>query len=226
MVDWRNYIVRRFFSIMWRCLIGLMVSVILFIIFFLAQRYNYSEPEQVYLMGTKIGYVFVFLFNFIVTFFLFSFIKHRKNPLKLKRRFFLFSFIYMLLAPLVILSFDNYLIVTKHGLAYNRFFSIANEKVHSWKEIDKVTLDYTIHRTTDKKTKVKFYYYVTFHNGPRIDLNNKNSPLYQAKEFQAIHNVIVKHQIPIQVTKPFPEELKKEYPFYYHLFQTHYKKAI
>lgn len=210
---------RSFLSLLTRCAQGLGISIILFVIFFLIQRYNYSEPDQVYLMGTKIGYLFVFIFFYIVTFFIFSFIKHRKNPLQLKRRFFIFSAIYILLAPLVILSFDNYLIVTKRGLAYNRFFSLTNEKIHNWKEIEKVTLDHSIYRFPNKKPKVKLHYIITFHRGTFIDLNNNNSPLYQAKEFKAIHNVIIKHRIPIHIKKPFPDELKEEFPFYHALFK-------
>lgn len=218
-------IVRSFLSFLAKCLLGLIISILLFIIFFLVQRFNYAEPDQVYLMGTKIGYLFVFLFFFMVTYFLLSFIKHRNNPNGLKRRFFIFSAIYMLLAPLVILSFDNYLIVTKKGLAYNRFFSLENEKIHSWKEIENVTLDYTVYRFPNKKPKVRFYYLVTFHNGTRIDLNNRNSPLFQAREFQAIHNVIKKHRIPIYIQKPFPIDLKELYPFYYELFQKDVQKS-
>lgn len=210
---------RSVLSFIGKCLLGIIISIILFIIFFLLQRYNYAEPGQVYLMGTKIGYVFVFCFFFMVTYFFLSFIKHRHDPKKLKIRFFIFSAIYMLLAPLVILSFDNYLIVTKNGLVYNRFFSLKTEKIHSWKEIESVTLDYQIYRFPNKKPKVKFHYLITFHNGTQIDLNNPNSPLYQAKEFESIHNVIKKHRIPIYIKKPFPADLKETYPFYYELFQ-------
>lgn len=206
-----------------KCILGILIATILFVLFFYVQRYNYTEPEQVYLMGTKIGYVFVFVFLFIVTFFIFSFVKHRKDPIRLKKRFFLFSSIYMLLAPLVVLSFDNYLIVTKKGLAYNRFFSLSNEKIHSWKEIEKVTLDYVVHRPPNKKPEVKLHYYITYHNQTRIDINNKNSPLYQDKEFEAIHNVIKKHRVPIQIQKPLPPDLAKLYPFYAKLFKTSIK---
>lgn len=209
---------RRFLSYLGKCLLGFMISIILFIIFFLLQRYNYAEPDQVYLMGTKAGYLFVFLFFFIVTYFFLSFIKHRHHPQRLKKRFFIFSGIYMLLAPLVILSFDNYLMITKKGLVYNRFFSLKNEKIHSWKEIENVTLDYQLDSSSGEKPKVRFYYLVTFHNGTQINLNNINSPLYQAKEFRSIHNVIKKHRIPIYIKKPFPAELKDTYPFYYELF--------
>ena len=210
---------RSFLSFLGKCLLGIIISIILFIIFFLLQRYNYAEPDQVYLMGTKIGYLFVFLFFFIVTYFFLSFIKHRHHPQRLKKRFFIFSAIYMLLAPLVILSFDNYLLITKKGLVYNRFFNLKNEKVHNWKEIESVTLDYQVDRFPNRKTHVKFYYLITFHNGTQIDLNNLNSPLYQAKEFRSIHNVIKKHRIPIYIKKPFPSDLKNDYPFYYELFQ-------
>lgn len=216
--------VRTLLSFLAKCLIGSIISIVLFIIFFFLQRYNYSEPDQVYLMGTKIGYLFVFLFFFIVTYFLLSFIKHRKHPDRLKRRFFIFSAIYILLAPLVVLSFDNYLLVTKKGLAYNRFFSLEREKIHSWKEIENVTLDYTVYRFPSQKPKVRLYYYVTFHQGTQIDLNNQNSPLFQEKEFRSIHNVIQKHRIPIYIKKPFPVDLKDVHPFYYELFQQNTKK--
>ncbi|SHE71385.1 hypothetical protein SAMN05444392_102485 [Seinonella peptonophila] len=197
-----------------RFLIGCLISFALFVLFFFAQRYNYAEPDQVYFFGTKGGYFIIALFLTVVTFFLFSFIKHRRNHIRLRRNFIIFSIFYLLCGMLVILSFDNYLLVSKKGLSYNSFFSVEKTDVRAWREIDQAVIDCKVMRFPHKKPRISFSFLVNFRNGPVIDLNSPNSPLFKAEEFQSIYNAMRQHQVPIYVKKPFPTDLEKEYPFY------------
>lgn len=201
-------------SFLLRFFIGCCTSLFLFVIFFFAQRYNYSEPDLAYFMGTKASYFFFALFLSVVTIFIFSFIKHRHNHLQLKRRFIIFSSFYLLCAIFVIFSFDSYLLVSKKGVAYNPFFSIEKTEVRPWKEIEQATLECKVNRLSDKKTRVTFHFLVDFEYGPSIDLNSYNSPLYQKEEFRSIYNALVQNHVPIHVKKDLPSDLASQYPFF------------
>jgi hypothetical protein len=209
---------RKFLLFFAKALIGLFIATAVWVLYFILQQVTYSEPDKVYLMGTVISYSFPFFFMCVVVFFFFSFIKHRSNPDKLKRRFIVFTVFYLLTSPLVILSFDNYLQVTPKGIAYSRFWSIGDGDVRRWKEIDEVVLDYREkHFPVRDERDLRLRYIVRFKNGPEIDLNNYNSPLYQAKEFKAIHRAILKHGVNVRIARPLPAVVHP-HSFLYELF--------
>lgn len=199
---------------LWYFLLGCLICILLFAIFFFAQRYNYQEPDQVYFMGTKACYFFIAIFLTVVTFFLFSFIKHRKDHVRLKHRFIAFSVFYLLCGILVILSFDNYLVITKKGLTYNTFFQLNAEEIRPWSEIEEARISCKMVQTSKKEPEVRFTFLIIYENGPVINLNHWNSPLYEAKEFQSLYNALIQHQVPIQIQETLSPELADKYPFY------------
>ncbi|SEM67444.1 hypothetical protein [Lihuaxuella thermophila] len=202
---------------------GLLLSGIAWILFVALQQIYYSEPDQVYLMGTTISYAFVYVFLCIVIFFVFSFLKLRFNPDKLKRRFFVFAAFYLVCSPLVILAFDNYLLVTPKGMVYNKFLSVGDGKVKRWREISQVELDYQVTAFPfQRENRVRLRYFVHFKDGPTVDLNHYNSPLYDADQFKAIHRVLLKQGVPVKLKRPLPEKYAKENPFVYEMF--HFKQ--
>ncbi|TCS92353.1 hypothetical protein [Hazenella coriacea] len=210
----------RFIKPLLQLILGLSIATAAWILFVFLQWFNYSEPDQVYLVGAIISYGFVYLFLCGVVFFIFTFIKHRKKPDVLKKRFFIFSAFYLLLSPLVIMSFDNYLLVTPKGIAYNQFLKIKDEKVKGWSEIDRVVLDYQ-QSTWLPNEQIRLQYIIKFKDGTTIDLNNYNSPLFEAKEFMGIHRVMVNHGVLIEKKRPLPKHLEKPDTFIYQIF--HYK---
>jgi hypothetical protein len=209
---------RKFLLFFTKGLIGLFIATAFLVLYFILQQVTYSEPDKVYLMGTKISYLFPFFFMCVVVFFLFSFIKHRSHPEKLKRRFIAFTVFYLLASPLVILSFDNYLQITRKGIVYNRFWTIGDSDVRRWKEIDEVVLDYREKRFPVRDERdLRLRYIVRFKNGPEIDLNNYNSPLYQPEEFKAIHRAILKYGVKVRIAQPLPAFVHP-HSFLYELF--------
>jgi hypothetical protein len=201
-----------------KILLGLSVATVLWIGFVILQQVNYSEPDQVYLMGTTFSYAYVYVFLCLVIFFIFSFFKHRLNPEKLKRHFIFFAAFYLLGAPLVILSFDNYLLVTPKGMVYNPFFAVEDMKVTRWRDIEQVTLDYTEKRQPVRGAQdLRLRYIVHFKDGPVVDLNNYNSPLYTAEQFKTIHRAILKHHVEVVVRRPLPPTVEKD-SFIYEIF--------
>lgn len=185
------------------------------------QHVNYSEPDQIYLMGTTLSYSLVFFFFLGVVFFLISFFRHRHHPEKLKWRFIVFAVFYLIASPLVILSFDNYLLVTPKGIAYNEFFSLEDAKVKRWRDIDQVELDYNNEKLSWLRNEPwRLKYVVHFHDGQVVDLNHYNSPLYSAEEFKALHRTMIKQSVPIKKRRPLPPEVGKD-TFVYEMY--HYQ---
>lgn len=211
----------RFVKPLLQLILGLSIATATWVLFVFLQWFNYSEPDQVYLVGAIISYGFVYLFLCGVVFFIFSFIKHRRNPDVLKRRFFIFSAFYLLLSPLVIMSFDNYLLVTPKGIAYNQFLKIKDEKIKEWSDIDRVILDYKQSPWLQDK-QIRLQYIVKFKDGTTVDLNNYNSPLFEAKEFMGIHRVMVKHGVIIEQKRPLPKQFDNPGSFIYEIF--HFKE--
>jgi amino acid transporter len=203
-------------------IIGLVIATTGWIVFIIIQQYTYSEPDQVYLMGTIISYSFAFFFLCVVMFFIFSFIKHRNNPDRLKRRFLVFAAFYLISSPFVIMSFDNYLLVTPKGVAYNEFFRLDDRQLKQWIDIEQVVLDYQIvHIPLYKDKDFRLKYIIYFKDGRSVDLNNLNSPLYDAEQLKAIHRVLLKHKVPIKIAHALPEEIKNTDSFTYEMF--HFK---
>jgi hypothetical protein len=194
----------KFLSVMLKLIIVLAVAFAAWILFFTLQQMNYTEPDQVYLSGTPITHAFVFAFFCMVALFICLFIKQRKNPGNLKRLFFLFSALYLLGSPFVILSFDNYLLVTRRGIAYNEFWDMETMKAKRWQDIDHVELDYRPERWPLNPGPYRLVYRVFFKDGQTVDLNNYNSPLYDAKQFEAIHRTMIKQGVPIKIGRQLP----------------------
>ncbi|MBD1373160.1 hypothetical protein IC620_12420 [Hazenella sp. IB182357] len=196
-----------------------LVSFLFWILFVVLQQYNHRIDGQIYLMGTLIGYALVFIFLFVVIYFLFAFYNLRSNPDRLKQRFFIFAGFYIISSPLVVLSFDNYLSVTPHGMVYNTFFSLGDEEIRTWQDIGHVELDYTTTALPlQRQTKPRLVYRVVYKNGSSVNLNHYNSPLYAATQFKAIHKVMIKQDIPIQKKRAIPPDYKEKYPFIYDMY--------
>ncbi|WP_124728097.1 hypothetical protein [Staphylospora marina] len=209
---------RRFLTIGLKFLSGLLMATVLWIGFIALQQINYSQPDQVYLMGTTLSLGYVFLFLCLVVFFIFTFFKHRNNPGILKSRFLLFSAFYLVGAPLVLLAFDNYLLVTPKGMAYNPFFHVEDMKVTRWRDIEEVTLDYQEKRLPVKSASdVRLRYIIQFRDGPVVDLNHYNSPLYTAEQFLTIHRTILKHGVPVNIARSLPDTVETS-SFIYRMF--------
>lgn len=202
-------------------LLSFFLSTIAWLGFIAFQRFNYSEPEQIYFMGTTLSYSLVYFFFLVVVLFLISFYLYRHHPEKLKIRFIIFAIFYLIFGPLVILSFDNYLLVTPKGLVYNQFWDLEEAKVKRWRDIEQVELDYTREKLSffrDEKWRLKYLIY--FHDGQVVDLNHYNSPLYSAEEFRAIHRTMIKQNVPIKNRRPLPQEISKQ-SFIYEMY--HYQ---
>ncbi|UWE03095.1 alkaline shock response membrane anchor protein AmaP [Laceyella sacchari] len=187
---------------------GLIVSTLLWIAFIYYQLENYAEPDQVYLMGTPFAYGFVFLFLCGVVFFVIAFFRMRQHPQKLRRTFLVFASLYLVSSPLVILAFDNYLLVTPKGIAYNTLFSLDDAKVKRWRDIDQVVLDYDYERWPfhdDRHLRLKYMVY--FKDNTMIYLNGYNSPLYKQTEFEALHRTILNNKIRVKTMRPLPPDV-------------------
>lgn len=205
-----------------KLLIALAIAGLFWILFVYMQLVNYEDPEQVYLMGTPIAYAFVFFFLCVVVFFIFSFIKNRNSPVKLKRHFFLFSFFYLVSSILVILSFDNYLLVTPRGLGYSYFFQIEDMQFHRWQDIDYVELDYKPEQLTLMTKKLRLQYYIHFKDGTHYNLNSYNSPLFDSDQFKAVHRTLLRENVPVTIKRPLPEYVGTN-TFIYEMFHLHLK---
>lgn len=198
---------------------GLIVATLLWIAFIFYQLENYAEPEQVYLMGTPFAYGFVFLFLCGVVFFVIAFFRLRHRPQKLRRVFLIFSCLYLIASPLVILGFDNYLLVTPKGIAYNPLFDIDDAKVKRWRDIEQVVLDYERERfPINSEQSLRLRYIIYFKDSTSIDLNNYNSPLYRQSEFEAIHRTILNNKIPVKTVRPLPDDIAPD-AFIYKMYQ-------
>jgi amino acid transporter len=202
----------------------LLLATLFWIGFIFAQQYNYSEPDQVYIMGTVSSFILVFVFLLLLFYFIFSFIRLRKQPDQLKKRFYLFTVFYLIASPLVLLSFDNYLLVTARGIQYNPMFNIEGKKIRNWEQIEKLVLDYDINYTpTRKQEDLRLRYIIYFKDGFKVDLNNPNSPLFKDSEFLTIHRVLLKYKVPIQVIRPLPTTFEDKNSFIYQLFRQPHK---
>jgi hypothetical protein len=197
---------RKFLSFLLKGIIGLAIAFAVWVLFFYFQQLNYTEPDQVYLSGTIFSQAFVFLFLCIVVFFVSLFIRYRHQPDKIKRLFLLFTFLYLLSSPLVLLAFDNYLLVTRTGINYNEFWGLEDAKVKRWQDIDQVVLDYRPELLPFSKSRYRLVYIVRFKDGQTVDLNNYNSPLYDAKQFKAIHRTMIKQGVPVKIRRPLPSD--------------------
>ncbi len=205
-----------------KLLIAFAIAGLSWILFVYMQLENYKDPEQVYLMGTPIAYAFVFFFLYVVVLFICSFIKNRSCPVKLKRHFFLFSFFYLISGILVILSFDNYLLVTPRGVGYSYFFQIEDMQFHRWQDIDYVELDYKPEQLTLMSEKLRLQYHIHFKDGTHYNLNGYNSPLYDADQFKAIHRTLLRENVPVSIKRPLPEYVSTD-SFIYEMFHLHLK---
>lgn len=199
-------------------LLSLFLSALVWLGFVAFQHVNYSEPDQIYFMGTALSYGFVYFFFLVVINFLITFYIYRHQPEKLKISFIIFAVFYLIFAPLVILSFDNYLLVTPKGLVYNEFWDIEDTKVKRWRDIKQVELDYTREKLSlFRNEKWRLKYLVYFHDGQVVDLNHYNSPLYSAEEFHAIHRTMIKQNVPIKNKRPLPPDISEK-SFIYEMF--------
>jgi hypothetical protein len=201
-------------------LITTIISAVLWVLYILTQQWNYQKPEQVYLIGTNLSYGLSFLFFFLLILFVFSFIEHRFDPKKLRVSFILFSIFYLIMGPLTVLGFDNYLLLTQKGIQYNTFFNIEDSKVREWHEINHLELDYIINEEKDiyKQDDLRLLFKIRFDDGSSVELNNYNSPLYRRDQFLKIFAVLQKNDIPVKIKKPLPKQLKDPESYLYHLF--------
>lgn len=200
------------FTLLLKLLRTSFIIAVIWITFVYFQQVNYSEPDQVYLLGTHVAYFIVFVFALLFTIFFFRILKHRYNPKKLKKWFYLFSVFYLLMSPLVVLSFDNYFLVTQRGLLYNSFFSLDNDEIYRWEDIDKLTLDYHQEKTPAKSgNDLRLKFIVHFKGGPSVDLNNYNSPLYKKGQFEIIFRKLTKNGVPVEIARPLPETYQDPY---------------
>lgn len=201
-------------------LITTLISAALWVLYILTQQWNYQKPEQVYLIGTNLSYGLSFLFFFLLILFLLSFIHNRFNAKKLRLRFILFSCFYLIMGPLTVLGFDNYLLLTQKGIQYNTFFNIEDAKVREWHEINHLELDYILseHKNTYTQDDLRLLFTIRFDDGTSVDLNNYNSPLYRKDQFLKIIAVLKKNDIPIKIKKPLPRELNDSESYLRQLF--------
>ncbi|WP_093228355.1 hypothetical protein [Thermoflavimicrobium dichotomicum] len=192
--------------------------------FIYLQQTTHAEPDQVYIMGTIGSYVFVFIFLLLLLYFIFSFVKLRCQPERLKRRFYIFVAFYLIASPLVLLCFDNYLLVTAKGIHYNPFLTVEGNKIKEWNQIEKLVLDYEIKNIPPKTHEdLRLRYMLYFKDGSTVDLNNVNSPLYKKSEFITIHRVLLKYKVPIQIMRPLPPSFQDKDSFIYQLFHQQYR---
>jgi hypothetical protein len=203
-----------------KLLITTLISAVLWVLYILTQQWNYQKPEQVYLIGTNLSYGLSFLFFFLLILFVLSFIHHRFDAKKLRIRFIFFSIFYLIMGPLTVLGFDNYLLLTQKGIQYNTFFNIEDAKLREWHEINQLELDYIINEQKNTYTQddLRLLFTIRFDDGTSVDLNNYNSPLYRKDQFLKIIAVLKKNDIPIKMKKPLPKELKDSESYLYQLF--------
>ncbi|MCH5583461.1 hypothetical protein MK805_00545 [Shimazuella sp. AN120528] len=196
------------------------ISAVLWVLYILTQQWNYQKPEQVYLIGTNLSYGLSFVFFFVLILFVLSFIHNRFHAKKLRLRFILFSIFYLIMGPLTVLGFDNYLLLTQNGIQYNTFFNIEDAKVREWHEINQLELDYIINepKKTYTQDDLRLLFILHFDDGTSIDLNNYNSPLYRKDQFLKLIAVLKKNDIPIKIKKPLPKEFKDSKSYLYQLF--------
>ncbi|MFC7443303.1 hypothetical protein [Laceyella putida] len=199
---------------------GLIIATLLWVAFIYYQLENYAEPDQVYLMGTPFAYGFVFLFLCGVVFFVIAFFQMRQDPRKLRRTFLVFACGYLIASPLVILAFDNYLLVSPKGIAYNPLFNLDDAKIKRWRDIEQVVLDYDYERLPiNQDQHLRLRYIIYFKDNTKIDLNSYNSPLYRQSEFEAIHRTILNNKIPVKTMRPLPDDVTPD-TFIYKMYQT------
>lgn len=197
-----------------------LISSGLWVGFIFLQQWNYTKPHQVYLLGTNAAYGISFMFFFGLILFLFSFLQNRFDARKLKNRFILFAVFYLIMGPLTLLGFDNYLLITQEGIQYNPFFAVEDAKIHNWQEIQQVDLNYILnnHKKVYQESDIRISFIVHFEDGTSVNLNDYNSPLYRLGQFVKLYQVIKKNDIPIKVISPLPKELHTPNSYLYQLF--------
>ncbi|MDQ0417627.1 hypothetical protein J2Z48_001800 [Croceifilum oryzae] len=171
-----------------------------------AQQINYHVPNQSYLMSTHLSYTIFFIFALLLPIFLYNIFRNRKRVTALKRSFYLFTAFYLIMAPTVVLAFDNYLLATPHGITYNTFMSINQNEIEEWSSIEKLTLDYSEESSFTGKSGYRLKFIVDSKDRDPIDLNNYNSPLYKKGQFLIIYERIASHGVPIEIARPLPKE--------------------
>lgn len=193
---------------------------ILWVLYILLQQWNYKKEEQVYLIGTNLSYSISFIFFLFLVLFVLSFIQNRFDAKKLRIRFILFSIYYLIMGPLTVLGFDNYLLVTQKGIQYNTFFKIEDAKVREWHEISSLELDYQIDQKKNTYTQddLRLLFILRFDDGSMVDLNNYNSPLYRRDQFLKIYEVLVKNDVPIHIKKTLPKQYNDPESYFHQLF--------
>ncbi|TCP61529.1 hypothetical protein [Baia soyae] len=171
-----------------------------------AQQINYRVRDQSYLMSTHLSYTIFFIFALLLPIFLYNIFRNRKRVAALKRSFYLFTAFYLIMAPIVVLAFDNYLLATPHGITYNTFTSLNQNEIEEWSSIEKLTLDYSKESSLTGKGGYRLQFIVDSKNRDPIDLNNYNSPLYKKGQFLIIYERIASHGVPIEIARPLPKE--------------------
>ncbi|WP_044642132.1 hypothetical protein [Risungbinella massiliensis] len=190
-------------------------------LFVYGQQWNYgNKGEQLYLIGSNAAYAIVFLFLLLTFWLVLSLVSYRHQPKILKRRFIWFAVFYLLASPLVILSFDSYLSLTKKGVQYNDFFTYEGNHIINWDQIEKVEMDYSIKKKPTKTHQdLRLKFILVLKNNKRYDLNHINSPLYSKDHFVKFAEILQNVQVPIEIVKPLPKEFQPKQSFYYQLFQ-------
>lgn len=195
-------------------------ATILWVLYILLQQWNYKKEEQVYLIGTNLSYSISFIFFLFLVLFVLSFIQNRFDAKKLRVRFILFSIYYLIMGPLTVLGFDNYLLVTQKGIQYNTFLKIEDAKVRGWHEISSLELDYQIDQKKNTYTQndLRLLFILRFDDGSMVDLNNYNSPLYRRDQFLKIYEVLKKNDVPIHIKKTLPKQFNDRESYFHQLF--------
>jgi hypothetical protein len=193
---------------------------ILWVLYILLQQWNYKKEEQVYLIGTNLSYTISFIFFLFLVLFVLTFIRNRFDAKKLRIRFILFSIYYVIMGPLTVLGFDNYLLVTQKGIQYNTFFKIEDAKVRGWHEISSLELDYVIEQKKNTYTQddLRLLFILRFDDETVVDLNNYNSPLYRRDQFLKIYEVLKKNDVPIKIKNTLPKNFHDTESYFHQLF--------
>lgn len=190
----------------WICKLALLAILTggIWVLLLYAQQTNYSVPDQVYLISTHLSYTIFFIFALLLPIFLYCIFRNRKEIKALKRSFYLFALFYLIMAPLVVLAFDNYLLVTHRGVLYNTFTSMDENEIEEWSNIEKLTLDYSEEKTKQGKQDYRLKFILYLKDRAPIDLNNYNSPLYKKGQFLIIYEKIVSYSVPVEIARPLP----------------------
>ncbi|QKG83543.1 hypothetical protein GXN76_03015 [Kroppenstedtia pulmonis] len=110
----------------------------------LLQEWIYEEKESLYFHSyadqfTSGAFVVLIL---VLTFFYFQVIKNGLNQFRPTMKRFLIPLI--LAVPLFILILDSYVMINQQQIIHSPFWSIGQQSIHSWDEVEKITVDYSV----------------------------------------------------------------------------------